>query len=268
MSEQSETLNGTRKDEAREDGAREDGARIASPESAAPAGGARTVKDAVKDNAKDGAKKGVNEDGDRPVPRIESFRDLRRHIREDYEVNNQSRRKWTPATPGFQAIFVYRVGVWCNSIRPRVLRVPVRILYRLANLFVRNVYGIELSATTYVGRRLRIVHQHGIVVHQTAVIGDDCLLRQGCTIGAAGEGPRPPVLGNRVKVGVGAVIAGPVTIGDDVNIGPNAVVMTNVAPGSIVASPVAGDDPPAQAPQRLNPGARGGRAASPSRPCH
>jgi serine O-acetyltransferase len=173
-------------------------------------------------------------------PGIASFRELCAYVREDYATNNRSARKWTLGTPGFQAILVYRIGVWCNGLRPALLRVPVRMFYQAASLFVRNVYGIELSATTRVGRRLGIVHQHGIVVHQRAVIGDDCLLRQGCTIGAAGEGgdgTRPPVLGNRVKVGVGAVLAGPITIGDDVNIGPNAVVMTNVASGSIVASP-------------------------------
>ena len=81
------------------------------------------------------------------------------------------------------------------------------------DLFVRNVYGIQLSPQTQIGRRLRIVHQHGIVIHKSAVIGDDCLIRHGVTIGAA-RGPGAPRLGDRVEVGAGAVLVGNIRIGD------------------------------------------------------
>lgn len=157
-------------------------------------------------------------------------------LREDYAAN--SRMFWSP---GFQAVAVYRLGVWCDSIRSRFIRFPVRLLHRLLYVLVRNFYGIELPVRTRVGRRLRIVHQHGIVIHPHAVIGDDCILRQGVSIGAlrAGQGSEPPTLGDRVEVGAGAILIGPIRIGDDVVIGPNAVVMTHVPAGAMVVSPQA-----------------------------
>ena len=150
--------------------------------------------------------------------------------------------KWTFFTPGFQAIAVYRLGVWCNGLRPALLRAPLRLATGLLNFFVRNFYGIEIYPTAEIGRRFGIVHQHGIVIHKLAVIGDDCLVRQGVTIGAAGmreDVVPPPRLGHRVKIGAGAVLAGPIRIGDDVTIGPNAVVMTSVPAGSMVTAPPA-----------------------------
>ena len=161
----------------------------------------------------------------RPV--IASFGALRGHLREDYAV---SQGFWAP---GFQALAAYRLGVWCNGLRNRVLRVPARLLYRFLSLIARNVYGIQLSDRTHIGRRLRIAHQHGIVIHSAAVIGDDCLIRHGVTIGGLGgsragrSAAGAPWLGNRVEVGVGAVLVGPIRIGDGAVIGPNAVVMTS-----------------------------------------
>lgn len=169
-----------------------------------------------------------------PEPRIGSFSELRGYVREDYQTNRRS--LWSP---GFQALLAYRLGVWVKSIRSRILRGPVRLLARFLGFFVRNFYGIELQLPTVVGRRLQIAHQHGIVIHPRAVIGDDCLIRQGVSLGGLRPGPvsRAPTLGDRVEVGAGAMIIGRVSIGDDVVIGPNAVVTTNVPPGSIVASP-------------------------------
>jgi serine O-acetyltransferase len=100
--------------------------------------------------------------------------------------------------------------------------------------YVRNHYGIELPATTIVGRRVLIGHQSGIVIHGRAVIGDECVLRQNVTIGAAIIQDAAPTLGRRVQVGTGAVIVGGVTIGDDTRIGPNVVIMTDVPSGVTV----------------------------------
>ena len=162
-----------------------------------------------------------------PRPKISSFRLFREHLRGDYAVNNRS--LWSP---GFQAMAVYRLGGYCPDIPTKLLRSPAWFFYRFMRLFIRNVYGIELDARTRIGRRLRIAHQHGIVIHAQAVIGDDCLIRQGVTIGAVGAGrDGAPVVGNRVKFGAGAITAGPVRIGDGAMIGPNAVVMTNVPAG-------------------------------------
>jgi len=164
------------------------------------------------------------------APVIGSFAALRALVREDRTKN---RGFWTP---GFQALATYRLGVWSNGIRSRVLRAPVRLLYTSFNLIVRNVYGIQLSRKTRIGRRVCIAHQHGIVIHGAAIIGDDCLIRHGVTIGAV-RGAGAPRLGDRVEVGAGAILIGRIRIGDDVIVGPNAVVTTSVPAGAIVASP-------------------------------
>ena len=113
----------------------------------------------------------------------------------------------------------------------------------MAYVVIRNVYGIEIFISTRIGRRVLIAHQHGIILHANAVVGDDCVLRQGVSIGQArgtrGAPPPPaPKLGNRVDVGAGAVIMGDIVIGDGVSIGPNTVVMSNVPPNSIVTAPL------------------------------
>ena len=144
-------------------------------------------------------------------PRI-SFGELKALLREDYAANARSRMKWTFFTPGFQAILAYRLGVWCNGLRPAAPARAGPARRRTSSTFlVRNFYGIELYPTARIGRRLRIAHQHGIVIHPRAVIGDDCLIRHGVTIGADGvrdDGGRAPVIGDRVRIGVGAVVAG------------------------------------------------------------
>jgi serine O-acetyltransferase len=158
--------------------------------------------------------------------------ELWQRIREDWIAHN---RDWT--SPGFRAVAVYRFGVWRQSLKLWILRAPLWLLYRSMYRYIRNHYGIELYATTIVGRRLVIPHQGGIVIHPYAEIGDDCLIHQNVTIGAAGRDWRPsPKLGHRVEVGCGAAIIGKVTIGDDVHIGPNAVVMTNVPAGAILVT--------------------------------
>ena len=163
-------------------------------------------------------------------PVIASFSAFRALVREDRATNQGF---WAP---GYQALATYRLGVWSRSIRSPFLRAPVRLAYSVSSLVVRNVYGIQLAPQTRIGRRLRISHQHGIVIHRSAVIGNDCLIRQGVTIGAA-RGPGAPSLGDRVEVGAGAILVGKIRIGDDVTIGPNAVVTTNVPARAIVASP-------------------------------
>jgi len=150
-------------------------------------------------------------------------------IREDWIANG---RDWTQ--PGFRAVAVHRFGVWRMNLRLAPLRMLCSFIYRRLFRYVRNHYGIELYYTSKVGRRLQIGHQGAIVVHEHCTIGDDCVLRQGVTIGAArlGPGREAPVIGDRVSIGAGAMIIGSVTIGDDAIIGPNAVVMMNVPDGA------------------------------------
>jgi serine O-acetyltransferase len=153
---------------------------------------------------------------------------LWQQIKEDWIAHG---RDWTK--PGFRAVAVYRFGVWRMTLKPIVLRAPFSILYRALYRKVRNTYGIELPYSAQLGRRVVIEHQSAIVIHGDCVIGDDCIIRQGVTMGNRYL-DRPfdaPKLGKRVNVGAGAKIFGNITIGDDVNIGANAVVLSDIPPG-------------------------------------
>jgi serine O-acetyltransferase len=159
---------------------------------------------------------------------VDQNQNLWQQIREDWEAHG---RDWTK--PGFRAVAIQRFGVWRMSIEPLVLRAPLSIFYRSLYRKARNVYGIDLPYTVKLGRRVIIEHQGAIIVHGGCVIGDDCIIRQGVTLGNRYL-DRPleaPVLGDRVNVGAGAKILGKVHLGDDVNIGANAVVLKDVSAG-------------------------------------
>lgn len=152
-------------------------------------------------------------------------RSLTQLIREDYLAHGSD---WTK--PGFRAIAIYRFGVWRMSVRSRLLRAPLSLLYRFLYRRVRNRYGIEVPFSAQIGRRVVIEHQSGIVIHGASVIGDDCIIRQNCTLGIRrlSEPSQAPVLGRGVDVGAGACILGGVSIGDYARIGANSVVLIDV----------------------------------------
>jgi serine O-acetyltransferase len=152
-------------------------------------------------------------------------------LKEDLQAHGGD---WT--RPGFQAIAVYRMGVWRMGVGPRPLRVPLSFAYRAMFVAVRNFYGIELPYTAQIGRRVVFEHQHGIVVHGATVIGDDCIVRHGVTFGIRRMEnlSEAPVLGRNVNVGAGAKIIGKVSVGDGAAIGANAVVLHDVPPGALV----------------------------------
>ena len=149
---------------------------------------------------------------------------LWRILSEDFRTHQ---RGWSK--PGLRALWVHRIGVYIYTLR-RPFRIPLKPFYHLAHIFCRNVYGIELEHTVHVGRRLIVGHQHGIVIHKFARIGDDCVIRQGVTMGIGTEWvPHVgPTIGNSVEFGAGAMVVGNITIGDNVSIGPNCVVMNDV----------------------------------------
>jgi serine O-acetyltransferase len=121
------------------------------------------------------------------------------------------------------------------AIAPRALRLPLSAVYKTLYYGVRNVYGIELPYSVRLGRRVVIEHQNSIVIHGNAVIGDDCIIRHGVTIGNRTM-DRPndaPCLGAGVNIGAGAKILGAITIGDGAQIGANAVVRTDVPPNGL-----------------------------------
>ena len=149
-------------------------------------------------------------------------------IKEDWIAHG---RDWTK--PGFRAVAVHRFGVWRMSIEPKLLRAPLSILYRSMYRKIRNTYGIDLPYTVKLGRRVVVEHQGAIIIHGYCSIGDECVIRQGVTLGNRYL-DRPldaPKLGVRVNVGAGAKILGDVTLGDDVNIGANAVVLSDIPSG-------------------------------------
>jgi len=156
---------------------------------------------------------------------------LWQQIVEDWVAHGKD---WT--RPGFRAVAVHRFGVWRMKIQPKLLRAPFSVFYRMLFHKVRNTYGIELPYTVKLGRRVIIEHQSAIVIHGDSEIGDDCILRQGVTLGNRYL-DRPfdaPKLGIGVNVGAGAKIFGDVKVGDGSNIGANAVVLKDVPVGATV----------------------------------
>lgn len=138
--------------------------------------------------------------------------------------------------PGFRALAVYRYGVWCAGIQQRLLRGPFMLVYRFLFRRVRNGYGIELPHSVKLGSGVVIEHQSAIVIHGNSVIGDQCVIRQGVTLGNRymDKPFEAPTLGARVNIGAGAKLLGGITIGSDATIGANAVVLSDVAAGDTV----------------------------------
>jgi serine O-acetyltransferase len=155
-----------------------------------------------------------------------------------WQILKEDRRLNGTLRPGFHALLMYRLGRWASE-RP-IRRWPILRLAATMRFFVRNVYGIELYWESEIGRRLYIAHQGTIAMHPHCKVGDDCVIRQGSTIGASEEvtpHEEAPILGNNVQVGAGAMVLGKIRIGDNVRIGPNAVVTTDVPDNSTVLAP-------------------------------
>jgi serine O-acetyltransferase len=135
---------------------------------------------------------------------------------------------------GFWALVVYRFGRWRYGIKPRILRLPFSLLYKIFYKCVQVATGIELPCEAKLGDRFRIDHFGGIVISGYAVFGDDCVVRNGVTVGLKNVNePMAPRIGNRVNIGAGAKILGGITVGDNVDIGANAVVIKDVPANSI-----------------------------------
>lgn len=135
---------------------------------------------------------------------------------------------------GFWVMLVYRLGRWRYRIASRWLRLPFSVLYKVLHVTVQVLTGIDLPCEVVLGRGFIIEHFGGIIISGDTVFGDDVVIRNGVTIGLRHRGVRgAPVIGNRVDIGTGAKILGPITIGDDVAIGANAVVICDVPANSI-----------------------------------
>jgi serine O-acetyltransferase len=130
---------------------------------------------------------------------------------------------------GFHALLAYRIAHWLKTHNAPIIP---RIISQLA----RWVTGVEIHPSAKIGTGFFIDHGTGVVIGETAEIGDYVTLFQGVTLGGTGKerGKRHPTLGNHVVVGAGAKILGGITIGDNVKIGANSVVLKNVAANSTV----------------------------------
>ena len=131
--------------------------------------------------------------------------------------------------PGVQALLVHRVA---SALQGRGLQFPARALARIA----RSMTGIEIHPAARIGRALFIDHGTGVVIGETAEIGDDVTLYQGVTLGGTGFacGKRHPTVEDNVTIGSGAKLLGPITIGHGSKIGANSVVIHDVPPNSTV----------------------------------
>lgn len=132
--------------------------------------------------------------------------------------------------PGLHAVLWHRVShaLWNRRLL---------FLARLSSHFARWLTGIEIHPAAKLGRRLVIDHGMGVVIGETAEVGDDCHFYHQVTLGVArraGGGKRHPTLGNGVIVGAGAKVLGPITVGDNARVGANAVVVDTVPPNTTV----------------------------------
>jgi serine O-acetyltransferase len=129
---------------------------------------------------------------------------------------------------GFQALLIYRVFRWFYE--HGIPTHPVRFIFER---FIEITTGISIPAEAAIGKGLRIHHFGGIIIHPEAVVGEECTLFHGVTIGDLGVRPGAPHIGNRVLIGAGAKVIGAICIGDDSLIGANAVVVSSVPSGYV-----------------------------------
>ena len=131
--------------------------------------------------------------------------------------------------PGLHALVFYRIS-------HRLWEWKVPLIPRWLSQIARFLTGVDIHPGAQIGKSFFIDHATGVVIGETAIVGDNVLLYQGVTLGGTGKetGKRHPTLGNNVVVGAGAKILGNITIGDNSYIGANAVVIKNVPPNSTV----------------------------------
>lgn len=157
------------------------------------------------------------------------FRHLREDIRCVFERDPAARSSWEVLTcyPGIHALLLHRLAHWLWGNR-------VRWLARFTSHISRFLTGIEIHPGAAIGRRFFIDHGMGVVIGETAEIGDDVTLYHGVTLGGTSwnKGKRHPTLGNGVVIGAGAKVLGPIRVGDNARIGSNAVVTKAVPAGA------------------------------------
>ncbi|MBQ1282093.1 MAG: serine O-acetyltransferase [Oscillospiraceae bacterium] len=131
--------------------------------------------------------------------------------------------------PGFHVLISHRIAHWLYEHKRFFLA-------RWVSQVGRSLTGIEIHPGAKIGRGLMIDHGMGIVIGETAEVGDNCTIYHGVTLGGTGhdKGKRHPTIGNNVLIATGAKVLGPFKVGDNSNIGANAVVLQEVPPNSTV----------------------------------
>jgi serine O-acetyltransferase len=156
---------------------------------------------------------------------------IREQIDIVFERDPAVRSRWEVISlyPGFHAVLMHWLAhwFWCRGLK---------WLGRFTSQLSRGLTGIEIHPGATLGRRVFIDHGMGVVIGETAEIGDDCTLYQGVTLGGTSwnKGKRHPTLGPKVIVGAGAKIIGPIYVGEGAKVGSNAVVVKAVPPGATV----------------------------------
>lgn len=173
-------------------------------------------------------------------------------IREDIAAA----RAHDPAARGSLEVFFVYSGlhaVWWHRISNALWRRGLRFLPRAISQLTRFFTGIEIHPEATIGRRLFIDHGMGVVIGETAVIGDDVLIYHGVTLGGTGHdgGKRHPTIGDRVIIGAGAKLLGNIRLGHDCAVGANAVVVHSAPPWTTLAGIPANARPRRGAPAEL-----------------
>ena len=158
------------------------------------------------------------------------FHHLRQDIRNILERDPAARNAWEVLTcyPGLHAIVMHRWAHWCWHH-------SMKWLGRFISYLARMVTGIEIHPGATIGRRVFIDHGFGVVIGETAVVGDDCTIYQGVTLGGTSlhtGAKRHPTLERGVIIGAGAKVLGGFTVGEYAKVGSNAVLLKPVPPGA------------------------------------
>lgn len=159
------------------------------------------------------------------------FRTLRENVQTVFARDPAARsvREIIFCYPGLHALLFHRAAhfLWRHKLR---------FMARFISYIIRFLTGIDIHPGAKIGRRFFIDHGSGVVIGETAEIGDDVLMYQGAVLGGTTlkKEKRHPTVGNNVVIGAGSVILGAITIGDNVKIGSNSVVLKSVPPGATV----------------------------------
>ena len=153
-----------------------------------------------------------------------------RLIEEDFRTHDRNLLE-----PGFWAVAIHRFGNWRMSIRPRLLRLPFSLVYNILHAFMSGFFGISLSYSVRLGRRVRLWHHGGMFLGAIS-IGDDVTIRHNTTMGVLHKEDKwkKPIIEDRVDIGSGACLLGDITVGHDSVIGANSVVARSFPPHSTI----------------------------------